>query len=153
MSARRRWVHPSLARTVHHEDKTWREAVSVLDIARGAYVRSPKRLRDAVSPALSLLPVSFQYGKTYRALRAEIARSRIDAVFTERRRLEALRGLIGKAHAGSPFHRERIEAALGARIDVRAIGFDALAALPILTKDDVRNAGEAALAVPAASLD
>lgn len=127
--------------------------MSVLDIARGAYVRSPKRLRNAVSPALSLLPVSFQYGKTYRALRAEIARSRIDAVFTERRRLEALRGLIGKAHAGSPFHRERIEAALGARIDVRAIGFDALAALPILTKDDVRDAGEAALAVPAASLD
>lgn len=127
--------------------------MSVLDIARGAYVRSPKRLRDAVSPALSLLPVSFQYGKTYRTFRAEIARSRTDPAFTAARRLEALRALIAKAHAGSPFYRQRIEAALGARVDLKAIDFEALCALPLLTKEDLRNAGEAALAVPAASLD
>ncbi|HZP08102.1 hypothetical protein [Methyloceanibacter sp.] len=127
--------------------------MSVFDIARGAYVRSPKRLRDAASPALALLPVSFQYGKTYRTLRAEIARSRTDPAFTQARRLQALRALIAKAHRGSPFHRERIDAALGVGIDFRAIGFYALTALPILTKDDLRSAGETALAGPAASLD
>jgi phenylacetate-CoA ligase len=153
MGARRRRVRPSLARTVHHEDKTWREAVSVLDIARGTYVRSPKRLRDAVSPALSLLPVSFQYGKSYRALRADIVRSRVDTAFTEARRLAALRTLLAKAYGGSPFHRERIEAALGPQIDFRSVGFDALAALPVLTKDELRRAGEAALAVAPERLD
>lgn len=127
--------------------------MSVLDIARGAYVRSPKRLRDAVSPALSLLPVSFQYGKSYRALRADIARSRVDPAFTEARRLAALRALLTKAHGGSPFYRERIDAALGPRADFRSVGFDALAALPVLTKDDLRAAGEAALAVSPENLD
>ena len=127
--------------------------MSVFDIARGAYVRSPKKLRDAVAPALSLLPVSFQYGKTYHAWRADIARSRIDPAFTQARRLAALSALLTRAHQGSPFHRERIEAALGTRPDFRTIGFDALMALPFLSKEELRGAGEAALAVPAATLD
>jgi phenylacetate-coenzyme A ligase PaaK-like adenylate-forming protein len=134
-------------------NEAWRKIVSVLDIARGAYVRSPKRLRDAVSPALSLLPVSFQYGKAYRALRADIARSRIDPAFTQARRLAALRALLAKAHRGSPSYRTRIESALGTRIDFRALDFDALTALPVFTKDALRGAGEAALAVPPESLD
>ena len=127
--------------------------MSVIDIARGAYVRSPKMLRDAVAPALSLLPVSFQYGKTYHAWRADIARSRIDTAFAQTRRLASLRALLTKAYQGSPFHRERIEAALGPLDDFRAVGFDALLALPVLTKDELRSAGEAALAVSAATLD
>ena len=96
--------------------------MSVLDIARGAYVRSPKKLRDAVAPALSLLPVSFQYGKKYRAWRADIARSRIDPGFAQERRLAALSALLTMAHRGSPFHRERIEAALGTRPDFASSG-------------------------------
>ena len=85
-------------------------------------------------------------GKRYRAWRADIARSRIDPAFVQARRLSALRLLLAKAHQGSPFHRERIERALGAPPDFRAIGFDALTALPVLTKDELRGAGEAALA-------
>jgi phenylacetate-CoA ligase len=127
--------------------------VSVLDIARGAYVRSPKMVRNAVAPALALLPMLFQYGKTYYALRADIARSRVDSGFAETRQLAALRALLTKAHRGSTFYRARIESALGSRIDFRTIGFDDLAELPVLTKDEIREAGDTVLAAPPESLD
>ncbi|MGH6737160.1 MAG: hypothetical protein ACRECX_13950 [Methyloceanibacter sp.] len=127
--------------------------MSVLDIARGAYVRSPKVLRDAVSPALALLPVSLKYGRAYQAWREAIAVSRIDPAFTQERRLGALRSLLTKARAGSPFWRERIEHAFGPRCDLMRATFDDLWALPVLTKDDLREASEAALAQPPATLD
>jgi len=127
--------------------------LSVLDIARGAYVRSPKGLRDAVSPVLALLPVSLKYGRGYQAWRAAIARSHKDPVFTQERRLAALRALLVKAYAGSPFWRTGIDQAFGPRPDLARIDFDTLTALPLLTKRDLRAAGEAALAQPAASLD
>ena len=127
--------------------------MSVLDIARGAYVRSPKVLRDAMSPALALLPVSLKYGRTYQSWRADIALSRTDPAFARGRRLAALRALLTKAHAGSSFNRERIETALGANADPAHLGFDDLTALPVLTKDALREAGEVALAAPAATLD
>lgn len=127
--------------------------MSVLDIARGAYVRSPKALRDVVSPALALLPVSLKYGRAYQTWRGAIARSRSDARFAQKRRLGALRALLVNAYAGSPFWRERISQALGTRPDLTQADFDTLRALPLLTKEDVRSAGEKALAKPAATLD
>ncbi len=127
--------------------------MSVLDIARGAYVRSPKVLRDAMSPALALLPVSLKYGRTYQGWRADIALSRTDPAFTQQRSTAALQALLTKAYRGSPFHRERIENALGIKAAPAHFGLEDLAALPVLTKDELRKAGEAALAVPAATLD
>jgi phenylacetate-CoA ligase len=127
--------------------------LSVLDIARGAYVRSPKALRDAVSPALALLPVSLRYGRMYQTWRAAIARSRVDLAFAQEKRTEVLRCLVKKAHAGSAFHRERLEAAFGTRADFDYFSFDDLPALPLLTKGELRQAGESVLAVPAETLD
>jgi phenylacetate-coenzyme A ligase PaaK-like adenylate-forming protein len=127
--------------------------LSVLDIARGAYVRSPKVLRDAVSPALALLPISLKYGRSYQDWRAAISRSRTDPVFTETRRLAALRALIAKAHAASPFWREWINLTFGDRPDLAHFDFETLADLPVLTKDILRQAGAAALVQPAATLD
>ncbi len=127
--------------------------MTVLDIARGAYVRSPKVLRDAVSPALALLPVSLKYGRSYQDWRAAISRSRTDSAFTEGRRLAALRELIGKAYAGSPFWREWIDLAYGGCPDLAHFDFETLAELPVVTKDTLRQAGSAALAQAAATLD
>jgi phenylacetate-coenzyme A ligase PaaK-like adenylate-forming protein len=127
--------------------------LSVLDIARGAYVRSPKVLRDAVSPALALLPVSLKYGRSYQDWRTAIRRSRTDKAFTEVRRLDALRALMAKAYAGSPFWRERIDLALSGRPDLAHFDFETLAALPVLTKDVLRQAGPEALAQAATTLD
>jgi phenylacetate-coenzyme A ligase PaaK-like adenylate-forming protein len=127
--------------------------LSVLDIARGAYVRSPKALRDVVSPALALLPVSLKYGRAYQTWRGAIARSRSDAKFAQKQRLDALRALLGKAFAGSPFWRERISQALGSRSDLSQADFEILCALPLLTKETVRSAGEEVLAQTAATLD
>lgn len=127
--------------------------MSVLDIARGAYVRSPKVLRDAVSPVLALLPVSLKYGRGYEAWRSAIARSHTDPAFTQETRLAAFRALLAKAYTGSPFWRGRIAQALGPRPDLARIDFDTLTALPVLTKADLRAAGETALAQPAATLD
>jgi phenylacetate-CoA ligase len=125
----------------------------MLDVVRGAYVRSPKALRAALSPALALMPVSLKYGRTYRALREAIARSRSDAEFAQARQLAALRSLLAKAYKGSPFHRERIDQAFGSGTDLSQIGFQDLPALPVLTKAELRQAGTAVLAAPAASLD
>ena len=127
--------------------------LTVLDIARGAYVRSPKVLRDAVSPALALLPVSLKYGRSYQEWRAAISRSRTDSAFTEGRRLAALRELIGKAYAGSPFWREWFDLAYGGCPDLAHFDFETLAELPVVTKDTLRQAGSAALAQAAATLD
>ena len=127
--------------------------MSVLDIARGAYARSPKALRDVVSPALAMLPVSLKYGRAYREWRGAIARSRSDANFAQKRRLCALRSLLGNAYAGSPFWRERISQALGTRPDLTQADFETLRALPLLTKDALRQAGDAALAQARSTLN
>jgi len=127
--------------------------LTVLDIARGAYVRSPKAFRDVVSPALALLPVSLKYGRAYQTWRGAIARSRSNSRFTQKQRLGALRSLLGKAFAGSPFWQERISQALGTRPDLTQVDFETLCALPLLTKESVRSAGEEMLAQPAATLD
>lgn len=127
--------------------------MSVLDIARGAYVRSPKVVRDVMSPALALLPVSLKYGRAYRSWRGAIARSRADVKFAHERRLAALRALLNKAFENSPFWRERIGQALGTRPDLIHADLDTLRALPLLTKETVRAAGEGMLAQPAATLD
>lgn len=127
--------------------------MSFLDIARGAYVRSPKVIRDAVSPALALLPVSLKYGRAYQDWREAIALSRVDPAFTQGRRTAALRALLTKAYAGSAFWRERLEETFGPRPDLAQASFDDLWALPVLTKDTLREAGDAALAQSAALLD
>ncbi|TIP69290.1 MAG: hypothetical protein E5X63_45485, partial [Mesorhizobium sp.] len=58
-----------------------------------------------------------------------------------------------KAHAGSPFYRESIDQALGPGFDLSTLGFADLRRLPVLSKDILRKAGTAALAVPIAQLD
>lgn len=127
--------------------------MKLLDIARGLYVRSPASLKRAIAPLVALAPTSLKYGKAYRAMRETIARSAVDVQFTEERQAAMLRALLAKAHAGSAFYRGIIEQALGDKPDFATLTREDMLKLPVLTKQDLSAAGEAALAVPVSQLD
>jgi len=99
------------------------------------------------------MPVSLKFGSTYWRWRDDILRSRSDRDFTCRRRTAALAALLSEAYAGSDFWWERIAKALGADMSPTQIGFESLAALPVLTREELRKVGEAALTVGADTLD
>jgi phenylacetate-CoA ligase len=127
--------------------------MSMLDVARGAYVRSPPALRRSLAPLLSLVPTRARFGPTYRRQRAEIARAAADPAFAEARQLENLRRLITRAHAHSPFYRRLIDTAFGPHADLSAVTPADLRRLPVLDRHQLTAIGEAVLAAPAASLD
>ena len=125
----------------------------LLNIARGAYARSPNGLRRALAPVVALLPNRLKYGSAYRAVREEIVASRNDPAMAAREHLARLRALVAKAHAASPYYRGLVEAALGPNPDLSQFTHADLARLPVVTKADLIAAGEAALAEPAEQLD
>jgi phenylacetate-CoA ligase len=127
--------------------------MSMLDVARGAYVRSPPALRRSLAPLLSLVPTRARFGPTYRRLRAEIARAAADPAYAEAQQLEKLRNLIALAHAKSPFYRCLIDTAFGRDADLTGVTPADLARLPILDRHSLGAAGATVLAAPAASLD
>jgi phenylacetate-CoA ligase len=124
-----------------------------LDRARGAYVRSPPFVRRGLRPLMGLVPAKLKFGRTYSRWRQDIARASADPAFAAARHLASLRALLSKAHAGSPFYRDLIDAAFDGRFDPNTITPADLGRLPILDKAALRAAGEDALAVPSASVD
>ncbi len=127
--------------------------MSLMDVARGAYARSPTQLRRSLAPLVSLLPTRTKFGSTYRKWRGRIANARSDAAFASAESLAALRTLMAKAHEGSPFYRKRIDEALGPNFDFSVLEVGELPMLPVLRKEDIRAAGDAMLAVPKCLLD
>lgn len=126
--------------------------MNVLDIARGAYARSPIPLKRAVAPILSLAPAALKYGRAYRRMRERIIASERDAGFAGAEQLALLRSLLAKAHAGSPFWRDRLDRALGG-IDLAAVTRDHLISVPVVTKGELTRAGPHVLAVAESKLD
>jgi phenylacetate-CoA ligase len=124
----------------------------LLDIARSAYVKSPPGLRRSVAPFISMMPLSLRYGAVYERWRRDIARARTDLDFSTTTTTKTLRALIEMAAQASPFHSARFKAALGRDFDIRSVEVEDLMSLPILTKAELRSAGEAALTVPARKL-
>ncbi len=127
--------------------------MSLMDVARGAYVRSPAIVRRSLAPLVSLVPTKAKFGATYRQTRARILRARTDTAFANEQHLAALRALLGKAHKGSPFYRDLLDRALGVGFDFTTFELSDLRRLPVLRKEDFRAAGEAALAVPRRLVD
>lgn len=127
--------------------------MSILDVARGAYVRSPAVVRRSLQPLLALVPTDLKYGRTYRQTRAQIAAAEADPQLANRLHLERLRALLIKARAGSPFYRALIDEAFGEGADLTTIVPADLRRLPIQTRCTLTKAGEAALAEPRARLD
>ena len=124
--------------------------MNVLDIARGAYAHSPIPLKRAVAPILSLAPAALKYGRAYRRMRERIIASERDARFAGAEQLALLRSLLAKAHAGSPFWRDRLDRALGG-IDLAAVTRDHLISVPVVTKVSLRALVRTCLPSPSPS--
>lgn len=127
--------------------------MSLMDVARGAYARSPAVLRRSLAPLVSLVPTRLKFGASYRQWRADIARSATDPAFAADRHIASLRALMAKAYVHSPFYRDLLDSALGASFDYARFTTKDLKRLPILSKADLRAAGDAALAAPKSQLD
>jgi phenylacetate-CoA ligase len=125
----------------------------LMDLARGAYARSPDLVRRTLAPLVALVPTRSKFGPTYQAWRSRISAAATDPQLSHAEHLAGLRKLVGIAHAQSPFYRDLIDRALGPGFDLSTITPSHLAKLPVLTKADLREAGEAVLTVPAAQAD
>ncbi len=125
----------------------------LLDVARGAYARSPRPVRGALGPLLSLLPTRAKFGGTYDTWRKRITRAKRDTAYANAEHVAALRSLFAKAHAGSPFYRDLIDSAFGRGFDATMLMPADIAMMPILRKEDLQRAGDRALAVPRAFVD
>lgn len=127
--------------------------MSLMDVARGAYARGPKFLRQSLAPLVSHVPTSMKFGTTYRIWRERIALSAKDNAYAHEAHLEALRSLLRKAHDHSPFYREFLDKHLGIGFDYDEALPEDLRRLPILKKCDFEAAGEAMLTVPRSHVD
>lgn len=125
---------------------------TLMDTARGAYIRSPHFLRRSLAPLLSLAPGQLKFGPNYRMWRGRIARAAIDPAYANAQQLGSLRTLVEKAYAGSSFYRELIEQTFGPNFDGN-IDLAGISRLPVLRKNDLRAAGDRALAVPRWQVD
>lgn len=125
----------------------------MMDVARGAYTRAPRFVRQSLAPLVSLVPTGMKFGKTYRHWRGRIAASAADTAHANAAHLKALRDLLRNAHDNSPFYRDFLDRHLGAGFDYdRALPED-LRRLPILKKPDFEAAGDTMLTVPRSSVD
>ena len=122
---------------------------SLIDVLRTSYVGLPRPMKLAITPALFLLPVSFRFGRRYRAMCADVSRSHHDPSFVRDAQRRNLRDLAIKAFNGSPFYRERMTRIFGADFDPATLDIAALARLPVLTKAEVSAHAEDMLTVPA----
>ena len=106
-----------------------------MDVARGAYVRSPTIVRRSLAPLVSLVPTKLKFGRTYRQWRQRIARANTDAAFSSEQHVASLRKLMQTAYAGSPFYRDVIDGALGHGFDLTTLELSDLRRLPVLRKE------------------
>jgi phenylacetate-CoA ligase len=125
----------------------------LVDTARGAYARSPYFVRRSLAPLVSLLPADIKFGRSYRDWRLRIAQSAADPASAHAMQRAALRGLLARAHAGSPFYRELIDQGFGPGFDAETVELADIRRLPILGKAELRAAGTQALTAPKWQLD
>ena len=127
--------------------------MSLMDVARGAYARSPQLVRRSLAPLVSLVPTGLKFGSTYRRWRTRIARSHAEPAFAAEQHLAGLRQVIGTAYAASPFYRELFAERFGAGFDPTTFEIADLRRLPILRKEEIRDAGDRLLTVPKSQAD
>ena len=127
--------------------------MSLMDVARGAYVRSPTMVRRALAPVVALVPTRTKFGPVYQSWRERIAAAAADNSLADAEHRKALRALLRKAHDGSPFYRDLLDKALGVGFDFDTFEPADLARLPVLTKAELREAGDEVLTVPRSRVD
>ncbi len=127
--------------------------MSLMDVARGAYVRSPTMVRRSLAPLVSLIPTRTKFGPVYQGWRERIAAAAADPALADAEHKRALRALLHKARSNSPFYRDLIDKALGTGFDLNRFEPADLARLPVLSKCDLRAAGDDVLTVPRSQVD
>lgn len=127
--------------------------MSLMDVARGAYVRSPTMVRRSLAPLISLVPTRLKFGSTYQQWRQRIARAETDAAWASAQHVAALRAVLQRAHAHSPFYRDLLDTTYGTGFDYTRFELADLQRLPILRKEEMRAAGDGALTVPKSEAD
>jgi len=127
--------------------------MSLMDVARGAYVRSPTVVRRSLAPLVALIPTRTKFGPVYQNWRQRIAAAAADPTLSDAEHRKALRALLRKAHDNSPFYRDLLDKALGTGFDFDSFEPADLARLPVLTKAELREAGEDVLTVPRSHVD
>jgi phenylacetate-CoA ligase len=127
--------------------------MSLMDVARGAYVRSPTVVRRSLAPLVSLVPTRTKFGPVYQSWRERIAAAAADPALADAEHRKALRALLRKAHERSPFYRDLLDKALGRGFDFDSFEPADLPRLPVLTKTELRAAGDDVLTVPRSRVD
>jgi len=127
--------------------------MSLMDVARGAYVRSPTLVRRSLAPLVALIPTRTKFGPVYHSWRERIAAAAADPALADAEHKKALRTVMRKAHDKSPFYRGLLDKALGTRFDYDHFEPADLARLPVLTKTELREAGDTVLTVPRSKVD
>lgn len=107
--------------------------MTILDVLRGKYVAGSPSLRRLAGPVLSVVPFRFRYGRTYWNYRRWIQRSESDPEFVERWQNANVAEILRLARDRS-VHYRRILPSSG------ELGVAELRSLPVLTKDEVREA-------------
>src|SRR5579863_7620342 len=110
--------------------------MTLMDVARGAYVRSPAVVRRSLAPLVALAPTRLKFGGTYRRWRERIARASSDPVFASQLHVAHLRTLMTKAYVGSPFYRDLFDRHLGTGFDLGTIERRDMQQLPVLRKEE-----------------
>jgi len=111
----------------------------IVDIARSAYTSTPAPLRRRLAPFVALVPRSLKYGPAFERWRRDIRRSQTNPAFAVERAQTQLRALLSKASTGSAFWRDLLGAAPFSTFEL-----EALAGVPVTTKQMMREAGDAA---------
>jgi phenylacetate-CoA ligase len=115
----------------------FKNVIQLLDTMRTQYLRLPSSVKAAIAPALRIIPFSARFGRTYKKIREDIARSETDAQFVQQYQLSALRQLVHRASSRSAHFSPLIRARLGSIFDPSTFTIDDLSALPILTKAEI----------------
>ncbi|MEP6808646.1 MAG: hypothetical protein ABI992_00245 [Chthoniobacterales bacterium] len=127
--------------------------MTLMDVARGAYVRAPAVVRRSLAPLVALAPTRLKFGRTYRQWRERIARANADPAFAAELHVTQLRAIMQKAYSGSPFYMNLFDRHLGKGFDLATFSPTDLQRLPVLLKDDLRVAGDALLTIPKSKAD
>ncbi len=120
---------------------------------RTQYLRMPRPVKSLIAPVLNFVPHSIRFGKTYKKLREEIARSETDSQFVEQHQLEALRNLLRRTSERSRHFSSVIKSSFGSGFNPAIFSMKNLSSLPILTKAEIANDPEAFLIADAGDYD
>jgi len=127
--------------------------MSVLDVARGAYVRLPPSARNYLGRVLQFVPTSLKFGKTYRHWRGQIDRARTDTAFVKAYRREALIDVLDRAARLSPYYARTIGPIVDGAPEQALPGSEAWLKIPVLTRQTVVDNLDGMSTVPLRDLD